>query len=213
MTLCTLAIAIVTSAALIAVYIVACRRLPQQPVARPAADTDNDDAYLAMFSVAHDDIWWAKEHAWTIVTAALATLVAVLLVDFSTKPSALLRFLSVSLVVVTAASNWYVARMQADMAVARIRSAFLIQRCSKLSHVVAEVVVGDLTDYNRGAGFMVVLIVLTSAVGGTTIWVLENSSSGALVAYVVLLGWGLCNLFIQVMRRAAREKPFTSRAA
>src|SRR5258705_9554834 len=108
MTLCTLAIAIVTSAVLMAVYVVACRRLPQQPIARAAADADNDDAYLAMFSVAHDDIWWAKEHAWTIVTAALATLVAVLLVDFSTKPPALLRFLSVSLVVVTALSHWYV---------------------------------------------------------------------------------------------------------
>src|SRR5437773_7502137 len=160
MTLCTLVITIVPSAMLIGVYFAVCRRLPKQPVAPAAADVDNDDAYLAMFSVAHDDIWWAKEHAWTIVTAALATLIAVLLVDFSSKPPSLVRFLSVGLVAVAAASNWYAGRMQSDMAVARIRSAFLIQRCSKLSRVVTEVVAGDLTNYNRGSGFMVVLIVL-----------------------------------------------------
>src|SRR5207247_4663412 len=165
------------------------------------------------FSVAHDDIWWAKEHAWTIVTAALATLIAVLLVDFSSKPPSLVRFLSVGLVAVAAASNWYAGRMQSDMAVARIRSAFLIQRCSKLSRVVTEVVAGDLTNYNRGSGFMVVLIVLTSAVGGTAIWVLESSCFGALAAYFLSLVCGLAGLFFQVKRRAARENAFPSRAA
>ena len=213
MTLCTVVITIAASALLIVVYFVACRRLPKQAVAQAAAGTENDDAYLAMLSITHDDIWWAKEHAWTIVTAALATLIAVLLVDFSSKPPSLLRFLSAGIVVVAVASNWYVGRMQSDMAVARIRSAFLIQRCSKLSRVVTEVVAGDLTDYNRGSGFMVVLITLTSAVGGTAIWVLESSSSGALLAYFLLLGWGLGCLFFQVKRRASRENALTRRAA
>ena len=166
-----------------------------------------------MFSVAHDDIWWAKEHAWTIVIATLATLIAVLLVDFSKKPAELLNLLSGGLLVVAAASNLYVGRMHSDMAVARIRSAFLIQRCAPLARVVNEVVAADLTDYNRGSIFMVGLIVLTSAVGGTTLLVLKSSSLGALGAYLALLALGLGGLFVQVKLRAAREKAFSSPAA
>ena len=211
MNVCTVIVAMVVSGALVGVYLALCQHLPSQPVAAAAAD--DDDAYLAMFSVAHDDIWWAKEHAWTIVTAALATLIAVLLVDFSKKPPYLLDFLSGALLVVAAASNWYVGRMQSDMAVARIRSAFLIQRCAPLARVVNEVVTGDLNDYNRGSGFMVALIVLTSAVGGTALWVLNGSSRAALVAYLVLLALGLAGLFVQVKNRAAREKAFSRRAA
>jgi len=211
MTWCTVLIIALSSAGLIGLYLALCQSLPKQSL--PSAATTDDDAYLAMFAVAHHDIWWAKEHVWTIVIAALATLIAVLLVDFSGKPAALLRFLSGALVTLAAASNWYVGRMQSDMAVARIRSAFLVRRCAKLSRVVDEVVAGDLTDYNRGYGFMVALVVLTSAVGATPIWILQKSTVGALVTYFALLVWGLGWLFFQVKRRAAREKAIASRAA
>ena len=211
MSSCTAIIAVFASAALIAAYFILCRYLPSQPSTTPA--TGDNDAYLAMFSVAHDDIWWAKEHAWTIVIATLATLIAVLLVDFSKKPAELLNLLSGGLLVVAAASNLYVGRMHSDMAVARIRSAFLIQRCAPLARVVNEVVAADLTDYNRGSIFMVGLIVLTSAVGGTTLLVLKSSSLGALGAYLALLALGLGGLFVQVKLRAAREKAFSSPAA
>jgi hypothetical protein len=211
MTLGTLLITVLLSAALIRIYRLLCRRLPVQPVAPKAAG--DDDAYLAMFSVAHDDIWWAKEHAWTIVTAALAILIAVLLVDFSNKDASLKHFLSATLFLVAGASNWYVGRMQSDMAIARVRSAFLIQRCPQLARVVTEVIAGDLSDYNRGSSFMVALLILTSAVGGISLSVLESAPRAALAAYLVLLVWGLAGLFFQVKLRASREKAFTLRAA
>ena len=211
MTQCALLITVIVTAALIGLYFLLCRGLPEQPVAEPAAQ--DGDAYLAMFSVAHDDIWWAKEHAWTIVTAALAILIGVLLVDFSNKDQALKEFLSVAIVMVSGASNFYVGRMQSDMAVARVRSAFLIQRCPQLSRVVGEVVPSDLTNYNRGSGFMVALLVLTSAVGGMSITVLEGPSRAALLWYFGLLIWGLAGMFAQVRFRVRGEKAFRDRAA
>ena len=200
---------VLISIALIALYLRLCSRLPPPPDVQMA--TGDADAYLAMFSVAHDDIWWAKEHAWTIVTGALAILIGVLLVDFSHTDPSLRHYLSLALVLLALASNWYVGRMQSDMAVARIRSAFLIQRCQQLARVVTEVVTGDLKAYNRGSGFMVALIVLTSAVGGISISVLECSPLGALGSYSVLLLLGLTGLFLQVKYRASKEKAFTFR--
>ena len=206
MTPCSLLVTLIVSAAFIGIYYFLCRSLPTQPKAKPA---DQDaDAYLAMFSVAHDDIWWAKEHAWTIVTAALAILIGVLLVDFSKQAASLKDWLSSAIVIVAGASNWYVGRMQSDMAVARVRSAFLIERCPQLSRVVGEVVPNDLTNYNRGSSFMVALIVLTSAVGGISVAVLEGPSRAALFWYFGLLVWGLAALFGQVRFRVPREKPF-----
>ena len=81
--MCAWIITISVSLGLIAVYALLCQRLPAMPVAEAAAN--DDDAYLAMLAVTHHDIWWAKEHAWTIVSAALAILVTVLVVDMVSK--------------------------------------------------------------------------------------------------------------------------------
>lgn len=211
LTVCVVSVAALATGALVWIYAGLCRLLPKQHL--PAAATDDHDAYLTMVAIAHDDIWWAKEHAWTIVAAALAILVAVLLVDFSSKPPYFKDLLSSTILVVIVGSNWYVGRMQADMAGARIRSAYLIRRCDPLTRVVGEVVEGDLTDYNRGSGFMAALLVLTSLIGGGALWVLRDSSREALLAYCVLLTLGLAGLFLQVRRRATREKALDGRAA
>lgn len=161
-------------------------RVPHNFPPHPTRETDgrtrpSDDTALTL---AHHDLWWAKGHAWTVANWAVATLVALAVVDRSKWPAGLLAPLSVALTLLAVGGIWYLGRMQADMSASRLKALFHIRRSSDLTASIG-LWSGHPNDYNRNSGFVRALMLLVAMANGLALFLL---GSGAAVALVTICG-------------------------
>ena len=150
-----------------------------EPKSGPAGASD--EAYKTMFDISHHDIWWAKEHAWTIITYVVGVVVTLVVVDMREVVEPERRAIGVLYLITAGLALFYVGRMQSDMAVSRIRSAFLVRKTEGLLPLVDHLV-GDDRDYYRGSYFMLSLALLSSGVAAIAVAVLLKDRA---------LGWWL----------------------
>lgn len=60
------------------IYTGLCKFLPDLGDPHDPPKDGTTEAYQSLFEIAHHDIWWAKEHAWTIITYIVGVVVTVL---------------------------------------------------------------------------------------------------------------------------------------
>ncbi len=179
-------------------------KLPRLGDVQPAPASIDAEAYHAMFGIAHHDIWWAKEHAWTIITYVVGVVVTLVVVDMKDLLAPERIALGLLYVLTAGLAIYYTGRMQSDMAVARIRSAYLVRHTPGL-HRLVEALVGDDRDYYRGAYFMLTLGLLSSGVAAIAVAVLIKNTVCGWGTYAVLGAASLASIHLQVGRRARRD--------
>jgi hypothetical protein len=162
-----------------------------------------DVDHKAALELAHHDLWWAKAHAWTVASWAVATVVAISFSDSHDWPPAAKPALSVGTTVMALAGSWYLGRMQADMAASRVRAYFHIDQSPELKASLGRWV-GDPTDYNRNKGFTIALMLVVSCANAFALYVLSCSAPLALIANTAVLLIGVLMQTFQVRGSIAK---------
>lgn len=111
--------------------------------------------------------------------------------------------------VIAALASYYAGRMQSDMAVARIRSAYLVRHIPGMLRTV-EKLVDDDRDFNRGSAFMLTLGLLGAGISSIAVAVLLKDVVWGRVSYAALGCGTVLSLHFQVLKhsREARKRLF-----